>query len=176
MRSICVFCGSMPGNEPKFTSMARQTGEAIAQAGARLIYGGGDIGLMGQVAQGALSHNGAVLGVIPEFLKERENASEEAELRIVATMSARKAMMIEEADGFIVLPGGTGTLEEVFDMLSRRRLGQHEKPVAFVGEAYWGSLKTMFETILAHEFTPQSAVEGFVYTDDIQAAIKAVMA
>lgn len=174
MRSICVFCGSMMGNDPAYKDLAAQTGAAIGQSGTRLIYGGGDIGLMGVVANAALAAKGEVLGVIPEFLKDRENAHEDVELRVVATMSARKAMMIEEADGFIVLPGGTGTLEEVFDMLSRRRLGQHDKPVAFLGASYWAPLKAMLDQVHSHAFAPNGAAEGFLFTDSVEDAMACV--
>ena len=143
IRSVCVYCGSSPGNDPEFENQARKLGELIAGNGWRVVYGGGDWGLMGAVAEAALSKGGAVLGVIPEFFLEYEpnrkaKNIEGAVMEIVPDMHTRKARMFEESDAFIALPGGIGTLEEVVEMLTWSQLGRHTKPVGLLNIAnFW---------------------------------------
>jgi uncharacterized protein (TIGR00730 family) len=127
--SICVYCGSSDAADPAWLSGAARLGRDLAAADIRLVYGGGGVGLMGACARGALSAGGRVLGVIPEFLLDREGVVPGIETVVVQSMHQRKIRMFEEADAFAVLPGAIGTLEEAIELISWRRLGLHEKPI-----------------------------------------------
>lgn len=176
MRSICVFCGSNDGVEPRFAALAEACGAAIARAGLRMVYGGAEAGLMGLAARAALNEGGDVLGVIPEFLIPMEGAQAGVELRITATLAARKAIMVEEADAFLVLPGGAGTLEEVFDMIMLRQLGRHDKPAAFVDGAFWDPLETLLEHVVKAGFAQPSVMGGVSFHSQVDDAIAALRA
>tara|TARA_R110002073_G_scaffold184330_1_gene342703 strand:- start:425 stop:985 length:561 start_codon:yes stop_codon:yes gene_type:complete len=167
LRSIGVFCGSATGAKPDYVDGAKAAGRAVAQAGARLVYGGGDVGLMGAAAQAALDEDGPVLGIIPEFIIKHEGLLEKAETRIVTTMSTRKNMLINESDAFLILPGGVGTLEEIFDVLSRNRLGLQQKPVAFLNvDGFWDPMFTLLHRTEEEGFTPAGfAGEILIDTD-----------
>lgn len=131
--SVCVYCGSRTGDSPLFMQAARQVGELIARSGGRLVYGGGKVGLMGAVADATLAAGGTVLGVIPQALMDREVGHRGiTELQVVDTMHERKLAMAEAADAFLALPGGIGTLEELYEMWSWQQLGYHDKPVALL--------------------------------------------
>ena len=147
IRSVCVFCGSSGGSRPAYAAAARQVGERLARRGLRLVYGGGRVGLMGAVADGALAAGGAVIGVIPEALMRRELAHAGlTELYVVASMHERKALMAEAADAFIALPGGYGTLEEFCEVLTWAQLGIHRKPIGLLNVAgYFDPLIAMLE-------------------------------
>jgi len=137
IRSVCVYCGSSMGSDPAFADQAHKLGENIALSGHRLVYGGGDIGLMGTIAKGALSQGGSVLGIIPEFLLNRElggraNGLDGADLVTVPDMHTRKQRMFDEADAFIAMPGGIGTLEELVEILTWAQLARHEKPIGLL--------------------------------------------
>ncbi len=126
---ICVFCGSSPGSRPDYAQAARRLGLALVRQRIRLVYGGGRVGLMGQIARSVLEAGGQVTGVIPRSLAERELAmTEVSDLRIVGSMHERKALMAELADAFVALPGGLGTVEELFEALTWAQLGMHRKP------------------------------------------------
>lgn len=154
LSSICVFCGSSPGSRPEYAAAAAATGREIARRGARLVYGGGDVGTMGLLARAALEEGGAVLGVIPKMLYERVDHVELTELYVAADMHERKAKMYGEADAFIALPGGLGTLDELFEVWTWRQIGYHPKPVGILDVAgYYG-------TLLA--FLGEAAREGFI--------------
>jgi len=141
MTSICVFCGASPGRDPKHMALATATGTAIAERNFRLVYGGGGLGLMGATARAANKAGGKVLGIMPDFLAEVEQTLTEVEHIIVPDMHARKIMMYEESDGFIVLPGGIGTLEETIEVLSWMRLNLHMKPLVFLDDTgYWSPI------------------------------------
>ena len=130
LRSICVFCAASPGRDPRYAQVARAVGESLARRGIELVYGGGRLGLMGAVADGALAAGGRVTGVIPAGLVDRELAHlGVTDLRIVTTLHERKAVMAELADAFLALPGGLGTLEELAEVLSWAQLELHAKPV-----------------------------------------------
>lgn len=136
MNAVCVFCGSNFGNGERYTEAARETGETIARAGLKLVYGGARVGLMGTVADGALEAGGEVIGVLPKALQEKELAHEGlSELHIVDSMHERKATMAELSDAFIALPGGAGTLEELFEIWTWGQLGLHRKPCGFLNTA-----------------------------------------
>ena len=155
--SICVYCGSSDAADPAWISAAAQLGRELAAADIRLVYGGGGVGLMGACARGALSAGGRVLGVIPEFLLDREGAVPGVETVVVQSMHQRKIRMFEEADAFAVLPGAIGTLEEAIELISWRRLGLHEKPVAFWNpEGFWEPLFSLFDSFIDRRLVPPS--------------------
>lgn len=137
-RSICVFCGSADAADPAFLAAAGDLGRALAAAKLKLVYGGGGVGLMGACARAAHEAGGQVLGIIPDFLIGKERAFEAVETVVVSSMHERKQMMFEQSDGFVILPGGIGTLEEVIELLSWRRLDLHAKPVVFYNRATSG--------------------------------------
>lgn len=147
MRRICVFCGSSPGKRDVYLKAAQELGALLAQEGIGLVYGGACVGLMGAVADAALSAGGEVIGVIPQGLMEREVAHKGlTELRVVGSMHERKALMAELSDGFIALPGGIGTLEELFEIWTWAQLGSHEKPCALLNVAgYYDRLLTFVD-------------------------------
>jgi uncharacterized protein (TIGR00730 family) len=152
MRSVCVYCGSSPGLRPEYAAAARELGTLIGQRGIRLIYGGGRVGLMGIAAQTTLAAGGSVTGVIPEALYRTEVAFIElTDLRVVTSMHERKAMMTELSDAFIALPGGFGTLDELFEALSWAQLRIHRHPVGLLNVAgFYDPLLAMLDTA-AHE-------------------------
>jgi uncharacterized protein (TIGR00730 family) len=130
VQRVCVFCASNVGNEPRFAEAARELGTTLAERSLTLVYGGGNVGLMGVLADAALAAGGRVVGVIPEALQRKEIAHEGlTELYVTGSMHERKAMMAELADGFVALPGGLGTWEEVLEILTWAQLGEHHKPV-----------------------------------------------
>jgi uncharacterized protein (TIGR00730 family) len=139
---LCVYCGSRPGENPAFATAAREVGTEIARRGWELVYGGGNVGLMGEVADAALAGGAPVMGVIPESLKAREVAHLGlTELHVVPDMHVRKQMMAERADAFLALPGGIGTLEELFEVWTWRQLGYHGKPIGLLNaEGYFDDL------------------------------------
>jgi uncharacterized protein (TIGR00730 family) len=133
LKSVCVFCGSAPGRDPRFAQAARETGTLLAQRGLALVYGGGHVGMMGALADAALAAGGQVTGVIPEHLMRPEVAHLGlSELVVVDSMHQRKRLMADRADCFLVLPGGYGTLDETFEMVTWLQLGLQRKPLALV--------------------------------------------
>jgi uncharacterized protein (TIGR00730 family) len=145
LRTICVYCGSGPGTDPRFMDSARDFGRLLAENGLRLVYGGGSIGLMGAVAKSVLEHGGSVTGVIPDFLTARENALDNVQEMIVTRdMHERKRIMFERSDAFVALPGGVGTLEELVEQLTWAQLGRHRKPIIVANIAgFWEPLLTL---------------------------------
>jgi uncharacterized protein (TIGR00730 family) len=143
------------GSDPSWVDAAARFGAMLAGAGVRLVYGGGAVGLMGACARAVVAGGGRPLGVIPEFLRRPEVAYEAAELVVVGSMHERKAIMFREADGFAVLPGGIGTLEEAIEILSWARLGLHHKPVVFLNiGGFWSPLFELIDHTLREGFTP----------------------
>lgn len=151
---VCVFCGSSMGARQAYTDAARRVGEALAGAGMGLVYGGGRVGLMGVVADAALAAGGRVVGVIPEPLATRELAHDGlTELHVVRTMHERKALMAERSGGFLALPGGVGTFEEFFEVLTWAMLGLHRKPVGLLDvEGYYGPMLAMLDQAVTERF------------------------
>src|SRR5580704_13093531 len=147
IRSICVYCGSGQGTDPVFTGAARVLGHMMAKAGIRLVYGGGRIGLMGEVARSVLDAGGTVTGIIPKFLKAREVMLADAqELHVVEDMHARKKLMFDKADAFIALPVGIGTLEELVEQMTWAQLGRHEKPILIANiNGFWVPLLVLID-------------------------------
>lgn len=154
MRRICVFCGSSGGTDPRHVEAARALGAELASRGLGLVYGGASVGLMGALADAVLDKGGHVTGVLPSALAARELAHPSLQdLRVVSTMHERKAMMADLADAFIALPGGMGTLDETFEILTWAQLGMHTKPVGLLDVAgYYGPLLTFLDHALAHGF------------------------
>jgi uncharacterized protein (TIGR00730 family) len=158
VQSLCVFCGSRQGLDPAYTKAARLLGTMLAEANIRLIFGGGHVGLMGVVSNAALEAGGEVIGVIPRSLVERELAHAGlTDLRIVGSMHERKGIMSDLSEGFITLPGGTGTLEEFFEVLTWAQLGEHEKPCGLLNVAgYYDPLLAVFDHMIDKGFLSES--------------------
>jgi uncharacterized protein (TIGR00730 family) len=152
--SVCVYCGSRPGTDAAFADAARQTGQWIGAHGGQLVYGGGNNGLMGMVADATLAAGGRVVGVIPKALVEKEWAKLDCtELHVVDTMHNRKRMMAERADAFLALPGGIGTFEELFEVWTWRQLGYHDKPVGLLNTGgYYDELLAFLQSSVRHGF------------------------
>lgn len=154
LRSVCVYCGSRPGSLPGYVEAARELGYVLAERGIRLIFGAGSIGIMGAVADAVLERGGEVTGVIPFGLDRAEVTHQRlTELHVVETMHERKAMMMELSDAFITAPGGFGTLEELFEVLTWGQLGIHHKPVGLLNvEGYWEPMLKMLDHCLEQGF------------------------
>jgi uncharacterized protein (TIGR00730 family) len=133
LHSLAIYCGSSPGNDPHYVQAAVQTGQALARRGLRLVYGGGGVGIMGAVADAALAAGGQVTGIIPEFLDTRElKHPHVTDMRVTSSMHERKLLMVEQSQGFISLPGGFGTLDELFEVLTWAQLRLHQYPVGLL--------------------------------------------
>ncbi|BCM83271.1 TIGR00730 family Rossman fold protein [Methylobacterium indicum] len=139
MRTVCVYCGSGFGTDPVFEAAARALGRHLAEAGIALVYGGGNVGLMGTVARAVLDHGGHVTGIIPDFLKSRERMLDDVqETIVVSDMHTRKKLMFDRSDAFVAMPGGIGTLEELVEQMTWSQLGQHAKPILLLSVAdFW---------------------------------------
>jgi uncharacterized protein (TIGR00730 family) len=166
VKNLCVFCGSQFGNRPEYEVAARLLGLELAGRGIRLIYGGGRVGLMGVVADAVMAAGGEVVGVIPEFLMQKEIGHVGlTELHVVDSMHSRKAKMAELADGFVALPGGFGTFEEFFEVLTWAQLGMHNKPVGLLDVA------DFYLPMVA--FLRHSAAQGFIRNDHLSLIVHA---
>lgn len=154
MKSICVYCGASRGKRPEYAALARNLGTLLARRGITLVYGGGNVGLMGVVADATLAAGGKVVGVIPRALLEREvSHGNLTELVVVNDMHERKLTMATRADGFIALPGGIGTLEELFETLTWLQLGFHGKPIALLdATGYFSALLAFLDNMVAEGF------------------------
>lgn len=159
--SICVYCGSRLGQTAAFVEAAREVGHWIGSNGGQLVYGGGNNGLMGVVADATLASGGRVVGVIPQTLVEREFAKRDCtELHIVDTMHERKQMMAERSDAFLALPGGIGTFEELFEVWTWRQLGYHDKPIGLLDVGgYYAPLLTFLQSSVGHGFMNASQLD-----------------
>lgn len=176
MRRVCVFCGSQAGNDPVYARTARELGRLLARRGMGLVFGGGQVGLMGVIAEATVAAGGEAIGVIPENLKRRELAYEGlSELIVTHTMHERKQRMADLADGFIALPGGFGTLEEFCEIVTWAQLGIHAKPCALLNvKRYFDGLLAAFDHALAEGFLrPQ--YRALVLTADDPGAVLAAM-
>lgn len=160
--SVCVYCSSSNAADPAFLAAAADLGRALAGAGLRLVYGGGGVGLMGACAAAAHTAGGQVLGIIPQFLVGKERPLDEVETIVVQSMHERKMRMFEHSDAFIVLPGGIGTLEEVVELLSWRRLGLHSKPIVFYNPGgFWDGLFAFFRASVDQRLTPPEFLDAW---------------
>ena len=171
MRSVCVYCGSNPGSRPVYAERAGQLGTRLAQEGLAVVYGGGNVGLMGIVADAALAAGGEVIGVIPEQLVGWEVAHRGiTRLEVVANMHERKARMFDLSDAFVALPGGFGTLDEMFEMLTWRQLGLGDKPCAFLDvDGFFAPLVSMMDRMVAEGFLHADQRRDLWHGEDIDA-------
>ena len=173
--SICVFCGSSEAADPAFLAAAKALGGALAEAQLGLVYGGGGVGLMGACARAAHAAGGRVLGIIPDFLVGKERALETVEHVIVSNMHERKMMMFERSDGFVILAGGIGTLEEVVELLSWGRLDLHRKPVVFYNPRnFWKTLFDCFQMTVDEKLTPPEFMGSWRSVETVEAIIPAL--
>jgi uncharacterized protein (TIGR00730 family) len=170
VRNVCVYCGSSPGADPDFVTAARHFGRILAENRVNLVYGGGANGLMGAVADAVASHGGTVTGVIPEFLRSRENMFRAAhEMIVTADMHERKRIMFERADAFVALPGGIGTLEELVEQMTWAQLGQHKKPILLANlKGYWNGLVAVLDHMRETGFINARARLEYLACDRIE--------
>ena len=167
MKRICVNCGSSPGFDPCYMSMARRLGQALCQRGCELVYGGADVGLMGEVADTVLRAGGVVRGIIPESFAEKVSHRGLTELRVVPSMHERKKIMFELSDAFIALPGGFGTLEEVAELLTWAQLGLHAKPCGLINvHGYFDPLLSFLDSAVAKGFMKSEHRRMLLVTDE----------
>lgn len=177
LRSVCVFCGSSPGTDPAYTAAAVVVAETLVARGARVVYGGAHVGLMGTVADTTLAAGGEVVGVIPRSMVAREVAHRGlTELHVVESMHDRKALMAELSDGFLALPGGMGTLEELTEVLSWAQLGLHRKPIGLLDVAgYWDSWLAFLDRAVAAGFLRPEHRRLLHAGDDVAAVLDAMV-
>jgi uncharacterized protein (TIGR00730 family) len=170
INALCVYCGSSAGTDPAFVAAAQDFGKVMAENGIRLIYGGGSTGLMGAVAQAVIDNGGQATGIIPEFLTMKERPRQLAqELIITRDMHERKRTMFERADGFVALPGGVGTLEELVEQLTWAQLGRHKKPILIANIAgYWDPLLTLIAHMRAVGFMPPALRVDVLVADRVE--------
>ncbi len=171
--AVCVFCGARPGSEPRFLEIAARAGALLASGGATVVYGGGRVGMMGAVADAALAEGGEVIGVIPSVLMNREvGHTGLARLEVVADMQLRKQRMIELSDAFLTLPGGLGTLDELFEVLTLRQLGEHAKPIVAVSDGgYFDALAASLRSFVGHGLASARDVDALELVPSVEAAI-----
>ena len=172
--SVCVFCGSRMGDDPEFEKAASALGEGLANAGMRLVYGAGDVGLMGAVAQGAQKAGGETFGVIPVHLLEQEVGKRDlSHFVITENMHERKKVMFMNADAIVTLPGGAGSLDELFEVLTWRQLGLHKKPVYLLDiNGYWQPLLGLIDHMIAHGFAGESFKNSLAVFESVEHLIE----
>jgi uncharacterized protein (TIGR00730 family) len=170
MRSVCVYCGSAKGALPEYAEAARAMGELLARRGLQLVYGGGGTGMMGAIADAVLAAGGRAIGVIPDLLMDRESAHRGlTEMRVVRTMHERKALMAELSDAFIALPGGLGTLEELFETVTWNQLGYHDKPIGLLDVAgYFDPMLRFLEHAQVQQFVRPGQLDVLLVDTDAE--------
>ena len=178
LRSICVFCGASPGANPIYAETAAELGRSLAKAGVTLVYGGGEVGLMGVVADAAMAAGGEVIGVIPQSLQDSEVGHRGlTRLEVVSGMHARKARMAELSDAFIALPGGLGTLEELFEVWTWGQLGYHKKPLGLLEvNGFYGKLTGFLDHLVEERFVRQQHRSMLQIRDTPEALLEALQA
>jgi len=175
IKSVCVYCGSRRGVNSEYAEAARRFGRLLGESGIRLVYGGGRIGLMGVCADATLEAGGQVLGVIPHHLDSREVGHRGVDLRVVPSMHVRKQMMFEESDAFIVLPGGIGTMDEFFEILTWRQLGVHDKPVLLVNiGGYFEPLLNLLHHMIEQDLAGHAIRRLYEVVEDIDDILPAL--
>ena len=176
MKRVCVYCGSRDGDDPAFANAAEVVGAGIAAHGMGLVYGAGDVGLMGRVANSAMKAGGEVLGVIPEHLMAREvGKADVSELIVVKTMHERKMIMFERSDAFIALPGGPGTLDELIELLTWRQLGLHDRPAHLLNlKGYWDPLIALLTATTERGFADKSFLDFLTVHDTAEGLLDAL--
>ena len=181
IRSVCVYCGSSPGRNGLYLEAGTTLGRAIADAGLRLVYGGGTKGIMGAVAAGAAERGGRIIGIIPRFLIRKE-AGEHSPQRldefvVVENMHERKHRMFEESDAFVALPGGVGTLEEIVEIMTWAQLGRHRKPIVFANIAgFWNPMLALIDHMRAEGFVHTGHLVQPIVVDDAAGIVPALLA
>jgi uncharacterized protein (TIGR00730 family) len=177
-RFICVYCGSSPGSSARFVIAAEALGRLMAEAQIGLVYGGGNIGLMGALARAVLAHGGHVTGIIPQFLVDREVMLEDVQdLVVTRDMHERKWRMFEKADAFLALPGGIGTLEELVEQMTWVQLGRHKKPILVVNlGGFWDPFLDLLQHMRSSGFVPDSRSIPFLVVDQVEEALPALNA
>jgi uncharacterized protein (TIGR00730 family) len=172
IRTICVYCGSGPGRDPAFVEAARVLGRILGENRIGLVYGGGDVGLMGAIASAAFKHGAPVTGVIPKFLMSRERIAAHAngqELIATEDLHERKRVMFERADAFVALPGGVGTLEELIEQMTWAQLGQHSKPILVANiNGFWNPLLVLLQQMEAAAFIRPGMTVNFLVADTVE--------
>jgi uncharacterized protein (TIGR00730 family) len=170
IQSICVYCASGPGTNPAFMEAAKSFGRILAENGIRLVYGGGSVGLMGALAESVLAHGGAVTGVIPDFLVNREHMLVSVQERIITRdMHERKRVMFERADAFVALPGGVGTLEELVEQMTWAQLGRHKKPILILNTArFWDPLCALLDHMEELEFIRRGMTVKYLVAERVE--------
>jgi uncharacterized protein (TIGR00730 family) len=178
IHNVCVFCGSGSGKNPHFAEAAQIFGQTLAEAGVGLVYGGGGLGLMGEVARAVLKHKGHVTGIIPSFLSEKERMLRDVqELIVTEDMHQRKRLMFERSDAFVALPGGIGTLEELVEQLTWSQLGRHTKPIVLANVAgFWDPLCALLDHMRAQAFIREGMAVRFVTVDRAEDILPAIAA
>ena len=178
VRSVCVYCGSGLGKNPAYTAAARTLGAELAAHHIGLVYGGGSLGLMGEVARATLDHGGQVTGIIPSFLTEKEQMIRDAdELIITEDMHERKRIMFERSDAFVALPGGVGTLEELVEQLTWVQLGRHTKPVVVANiDGFWNPFLSLLTHMKADTFIRPGLEVSLTVVDDAKKIVPAILA
>ena len=176
--SVCLFCGSRPGDDPAFAADAERLGRVLAARGHRLVYGAGDSGLMGMTARSAQDAGGKVTGVIPQHLVDAEVAKTDLDEYVVTeNMHQRKMLMFEKSDAVVALPGGPGTLDELIEVLTWRQLGLHKKPVIVLNtERYWDPLLALLDHVIDHGFADRSFLEYLDVEPDADSAVARIEA
>jgi uncharacterized protein (TIGR00730 family) len=171
---VGVFCGSRLGGNPAYEAAAMALGTALGQRGWRLVYGGGDVGLMGAAARAAMAAGASVQGIIPQRLMEREVGKRDiTELRVTRNMFDRKELLIDCSDAFVALPGGLGTLDEILDAVTLRQLGYHAKPILLVDlDGFWRRTRAVLEQFVAEGFAEASALALCELVPDVAAAVR----
>jgi uncharacterized protein (TIGR00730 family) len=178
LRSVCVYCGSGPGVNPAYAAAARSLGRHLAEHEVGLVYGGGSLGLMGEVARATLEHGGRVTGIIPAVLIEKEKMLRDVDdLIVTEDMHERKRLMFERSDAFVALPGGVGTLEELVEQLTWVQLGRHTKPVVVANiEGFWNPFLWLLSHMQADAFIRQGLELSFTVVDEADRIVPAVLA
>lgn len=175
LRAVCVYCGSSNAASPAYLEAAARLGKTLAAEGVKLIYGGGGVGLMGACARAAHEAGGEVLGIMPEFLRGREILFDDVETIVVQSMHERKQGLFEHADAFIVLPGGIGTLEEVVELMSWRRMSLHAKPLAFYNpDGFWEPLFALLRHTVEQKLTPAELLDTWRAVDRVEDLLPAL--
>jgi uncharacterized protein (TIGR00730 family) len=177
IRNICVYCGSGPGINPAYVATARALGKSLADADIGLVYGGGSLGLMGEVAKSTLAHGGRVTGIIPAFLSKKEQMLQDAnELIVTENMHERKMLMFERSDAFVALPGGIGTLEELVEQLTWSQLGRHAKPIIVANiDGFWAPFLALLKHMKSEAFIRPGLELGFVVVDRAEQIVPAAI-
>ena len=177
IRAVCVYCGSSNSASPAYLEAAALLGKTLASEGVKLVYGGGGVGLMGACARAAHEAGGEVLGIMPEFLRGREILFDEVETIVVQSMHERKQGLFENADAFIVLPGGIGTLEEVIELMSWRRMSLHAKPLVFYSPGgFWDPLFELLRHTVEEKLTPAELLDTWRSVDRVEDLLPALRA